>query len=166
MNEQATQPAGHKKSSPKDVFLHLLAIITLYVSAGSFVSLLFQYINIYFPDPLDQGYYTLAGAYQAVRFAVASLIVMFPAYVITTRFLNQSYKTEPEKRNLRVRRWLVYFTLFAAGLIMLGDLVTLIYNFLNGDLTTRFALKILTVLIVAWSVFWYYFRDLRQHQTE
>ena len=154
------------KGTPKDVFLHLLAVSTLYVSVGNFIALLFGYINIYFPDALEQAYYALTGAYQGIRFNVASLVIMFPAYVFTTRVLNKEYAIEPDKRNMRVRKWLVYFTLFVAGLIMLGDLVVLVYNFLNGDLTTRFVLKVCAVLAVMGAVFWYYFADLRQHKTD
>lgn len=45
-----------EKVSPKDVFLNILSILTLYISAGSFLTLLFQYINIFFPDPLQHFY--------------------------------------------------------------------------------------------------------------
>lgn len=155
-----------QKVSPKDVFLHLLAIITLYGSGIAFITLLFQYINILFPDPLEGGYYSLIGAYGIIRWSISSIVVLFPVYLVTTRFLNKSYETNPSKRNLRIRKWLVYFTLFAAALIIIGDIVTLINNLLGGELTGRFLLKVLTVFFVAGSVFFYYFWDLREHREE
>lgn len=154
-------------TGPKDVFLHLLAIITLYASAGSFVALIFQYINVLIPDSLDRsGYHGLLSSYSAIRWVIASLVIIFPVYVITTWFLNKAYFSAPAKRNLRIRKWLVYFTLFAAALIIIGDLVTLIFNLLGGELTARFLLKVVTVFFVAGSVFHYYFWDLRRHQIE
>lgn len=155
------------KTSPRDVFLHLLAIITLYVSAGSFITLLFQYINILIPDALDQaGYYPRTASYGTIRWAIASLVVIFPVYISTSWFLNQSYVASPAKRNLRIRKWLIYFTLFAAALIIIGDLVALLYNLLGGEFTTRFILKVLAVFFAAGSVFHYYFWDLRRHNIE
>lgn len=154
-----------KKVSPKDVFMHLLAIISLYTAAGSFIALLFQYINILIPDILEYNYYSAQSAYSGIRWAIASLIVVFPTYVVTTWMLNKSYVKEPEKRNLRIRKWLIYFTLFLAALIIIGDLVTLIYSLLGGDLTTRFILKVVVVLFVSGSVFYYYLWDLRRHGT-
>ena len=155
------------KTSPKDVFLHLLAIITLYASAGSFIVLLFQYINILIPDLLDRsGYSGIESAYGTIRWSIASLVVIFPVYIATSWFLNKSYKTTPLKRNLKIRKWLIYFTLFVAALIIIGDLVALVFNLLGGELTTRFLLKILTIFFVAGSVFYYYFWDLRSHGTE
>ncbi|MCX6788269.1 MAG: DUF5671 domain-containing protein [Candidatus Jorgensenbacteria bacterium] len=155
-----------KKVSPKDVFLHLLAIITLYISSITFLVLIFQYINIYFPDALNGGYYAIESAYSSIRFAIATLVVVFPVYIFTTRFLNKSYESNPTKRNIRIRKWLVYFTLFVAALVVIGDLVTLIYNLLGGEVTIRFLLKASTVLFVVVSVFTYYFSDLKKYKTE
>ncbi len=154
-------------TGPKDVFLHLLAILTLYASAIAFISLIFQYINVLLPDPLEmQGSYAYASSYQAIRWAIASLIVIFPVYIFSVWYLNKNYIVSPEKRNLRIRKWLIYFTLFAAALIIIGDLVALIFNLLGGELTTRFLLKVLTVFFVAGSVFYYYLWDLRRHNIE
>lgn len=155
-----------QKIGPKDVFLQLLNIIALYVSAGMFISLIFSYINVWLPDALSDNYYTLLAARSSVRWAIASLIVIFPVYVWSVWFLNKGYAAFPEKREMKIRKWLLYFTLFAAGIIIIGDFVTLIYNFLQGELTTRFLLKILTVFTVAGAVFGYYltqtkFRSMR-----
>ncbi len=161
MEQQNTQ------TSPKDVFLHLLAIIALYVSAGGFIALIFQYINVLIPDSLDRsGYYGLLSSYRAIRWSISALVIIFPVYIATSWFLNKAYIASPAKRNMRIRKWLVYFTLFAAALIIIGDLVTLIFNLLGGELTARFLLKIFTVFFVAGSVFYYYFWDLRRHQVE
>lgn len=149
------------KTGPRDVFLHLLAVVTLYASAAAFTSLIYQYINIYFPDRLETGYYFVQSAYQTVRWSIASLIVVFPTYFWTAWFLNKEYLRHPEKKRLRSRRWLLYFTLFAAALIIIGDLVTLIFHLLGGELTIRFLLKVLTIFFVAGSVFGYYFSELR-----
>lgn len=148
------------KSSPKDVFIHLLSIIALYTAAGSFIALIFQYINLLFPDPLEVGYYYSFAS--TIRWSMASLIVVFPAYLFVMRMLAQDYAKHPEHKELRIRKWLVHFTLFVAAIIIGGDLISLIYNFLEGDLTMRFALKILTIFVVAGMIFYYYLRDLRE----
>lgn len=150
-----------QKTSPKDVFLHLLIIITLYLSAGSFGALVFQYINVLLPDPLESGRYVVESAYGVIRFSISSLLVIFPLYLWSSWLLNRVYAVEPQKRELRLRKWLLYFTLFAAALIIAGDLVTLINRFLEGELTLRFVLKVLAVLFIAGSVFGYYFLDLK-----
>ncbi len=159
---ESTSPA---KTEPKDIFTHLLAIAALYSSAVSFLVFMFQYVNHLIPDQIDTNYYSQEADLGIMRWAIAMLIIFFPTFVLTTRFLNKGYFANPSKRNLRIRKWLLYFTLFAAALILLGDLVALIYAFLNGDLTTRFILKVIAVLFVAGSVFYYYLWDVRRYNT-
>ena len=150
------------KAGPKDIFLHLLSIVALYVSAGSFIALVFQYINVYFPDIVaDGGYWALQSAYSGIRWSIAVLMVVFPVYIWVSWFLGRMYERTPELKNIKTRKWLLYFTLFAAAVIIIGDLVTLIYNFLQGELTARFLLKILAVGVVAAAVFWHYLLELR-----
>ncbi len=154
------------KASPKDVFLHLLGIITLYASAISFIFLVFEYINIWLPDPLAGNSFAPDFSYNSIRWYISVLIIVFPVYVLVSWFLNMSYDKFPEKRDLRIRKWLIYFTLFLASIIIIGDLVTLIYNLLGGELTQRFLLKIVTVFFVAGSIFGYYLADIKRHKTE
>lgn len=145
------------RSSPRDVFLHLLSIIALYASATAFLTLAFQLVNLWFPDILDGGgSYASAGARNVIRWSLASLIVIFPVYFFTARFLRKEYEAIPEKRELRVRKWLISFTLFVVALTLIGDLVSLLSHFLEGELTARFVLKVLAVAFVAGSMGAYY----------
>lgn len=148
------------KTGPRDVFTYLLTIIGLYVGVISFGALLFQYVNLAFPDPLldNSGYF----ARQALRWPLALLVVAFPIYVWLSLFLQKDLAMHPEKRNLKIRKWLLYFTLFVATLVIAGDLVSLIFQFLSGELTVRFLLKVLAVLLIALGVFMYYGWNLRK----
>jgi len=151
-NEQVT------KMTPKDFFLYIGAMATLYVSVFSLIALLFQYIETIFPDQLS--YYHDPYS-TAIRLQLASLIVIFPVYLFITRLLNRELRVMPEKNNLGIRKWLIYITLFIAGIAVLGDIIVLLNTFLGGELTTRFVLKILVVLVVVGSAFLYYFYDLK-----
>ncbi len=153
-------PTGSQlpKSTPKDVFYHHLSIATLYMSAISFIALLFQLINNWYPDALD--YYSY-GNFEAIRWSAAILIVSFPVYIWLMWLINKDISSEPTRRELRVRNWLGYLTLFIAAITVIVDVATLIYNLLGGELTIRFILKILAVLVVASAVFFYYLREMR-----
>jgi hypothetical protein len=143
-----------KKTGPKDVFLHIFTIIALYVSVISLLGLIFQLINIYFPDPLD----LQAGRFarETVRWPLAILTVMFPLYLWANSFLQKEVIKYPEKRELKTRKWLLHLTLFITALVIAGDLIALIFRYLGGELTWRFFLKVIAVLLTAASVFLYY----------
>jgi len=149
-----------RRNIPRDVFLHLLAVVTLYWSAVSFVTLMWQYINYFFPDVLNNYYY--AGFTGPIRFAVASLIIVFPVFILVSWYLNKIYRRESVVRESKIRKWLIYLTLFVASLVIIGDLVSVINTFLGGEITTRFVLKALSILVVAAVIFGYYLDDVRK----
>ncbi|MFB6181922.1 MAG: DUF5671 domain-containing protein [Candidatus Magasanikbacteria bacterium] len=144
-----------EKSSIKDVFLHLISIITLYGSVWALLTILFQLINIYIPDPLET-YNRLESSKRTIRFSLSVLIVMFPAYVWSLWFNRKKEQAKEWVKSTRARSLLRNFTLFLAGLILLGSLISVINQFLNGELTTRFGLKILSIFSVIGSVFGFY----------
>ncbi|HQK63955.1 MAG TPA: DUF5671 domain-containing protein [Candidatus Staskawiczbacteria bacterium] len=150
-----------KRNLPRDLFLHLLAIVTLYWSAISFVTLLWQYVNYFFPDTLVS-YYYYGGISGPMRFAISSLIIVFPVFILVSWWLNRIYAIEAAVRESKIRKWLIYLTLFIAALVIIGDLITVINIFLGGEITTRFVLKAISILLVAAFIFGYYLNDVRK----
>lgn len=148
------------KVTPKDFFLWAGAMIALYSSVFAFIALLFQYINYAYPDPLAYTYYAdpFSGG---IRFAMATLIVMVPVAVILMRFIRRDIQEEHAKADLWIRRWALVLTIFIAGLAVVGDLITLINYFLGGDITMRFVLKVIALLLVASAVFLHFLADFR-----
>lgn len=151
------------KASPRDVFLHFLSMATLYASAISFTAVLFQIINLVVPDVVFGEYYGNGdGAKSILRTAVSFLIVMFPVCLYSLQMLHKTYKESPQKLELTVRKALIYFTLFVVSFIIMFTLVFLTSRLLNGELTMRFFLKLLSTLFVAGAVFGYYRYDLHR----
>ena len=145
-----------RKNTPRDVFLHLFAMVTLYWSAISVITLLWQYINYFFPDALNYNY----GFSGSMRFALASLFIVFPLFLLVSWILDKIYNKELMVRESKIRKWLIYLTLFVTALVIIGDLVFTVNTFLNGELKARFILKALSVLAVAGVIFWHYLRDI------
>ncbi len=147
------------KSTAKDVFSYLLLIIMLYVGVVSFITLLFQYVNVKFPDQLD---YWALGSYEQMRGSISALLIVWPVYMLLSWFIGKDLRADHGKRDIWVRKWLLYLTLFVASLTVIIDLITLVNTFLSGEITTRFILKVLVVLLVAVSVFTFYLWELRR----
>ncbi len=154
------KPSTSPKTNPKDFFLHLLGAVALYTSVIAYAALLFQYINIYFPDPLND--HVGLFARQSLRWPLSVLIVVFPLYIWLMHYLQRDLVTHPEKRKIRTRKWLLYFTLFASAIAIIIDLIALIFYFLGGELTTPFILKVVAVLFIAASVLIYYIWMLKK----
>src|SRR3989344_4642503 len=86
------------RMTPKDFFLNLGIVVTLYTSAITFLTLLFEIIDRVFPDALSQGYYTYGYYSSGIRFAIASLVIMFPLCIIISIFNNKEAQIVPEKK--------------------------------------------------------------------
>ncbi|MDB5238431.1 MAG: hypothetical protein JWM46_701 [Candidatus Kaiserbacteria bacterium] len=146
------------KVTPKDFFLWAGAMIAFYVSMFSFITLLFEYINNAYPDALSYGY---TDPYSgAIRFAIASLIVLFPVFLILMRVIRNDIQKHSEKKDLWVRRWALFLTVFIAGAAVAIDLITLVNSFLGGELSTRFVLKVVVILLVAGGTFLHFMADV------
>ena len=147
------------KSTPKDVFLHLLNIFTFYLSVISFITLYIQYISAIFPDPLNFYFTSMA---NSVRLSTSILVIAIPVYILTSWLLGKDLANKPERRELKLRKWLTYFTLFISAVTIIIDLIMFVFSFLSGELTVQFFLKVFVVLLVAGAVFGYYVWDLRR----
>lgn len=144
-------PRRKTYTSAKEGFIYLIAFLTLYICAYHFGFLVFDFIDRLFPDKLH-GMRDLS----SLRFSVASLIVAFPLYLWLTIRTQQSISKNPSKRTSKVRKWLIYFTLFIAATLMIGDLIALLVALLSGELTVPFMFKLATVLLIASMIFGYY----------
>lgn len=139
-------------TTPKDFFLYLFGAVSLYLSATMLITLLWQLINTWLPET---GSYA-SSPVEAIRMAIAFLVISFPAYLIAMWWIGKDVDKEPGKREMWVRRWFIYATLFIAAIVMLGDLISILYAFLGGEIAMRFFLKALVVGAVAGAVFWYH----------
>lgn len=150
-----------RKFNSKDFFLNLGATVALYTVVISLVNLLFTVINYAYPK-VTVGYNYYYNASQSISWPVASLIIVFPILILLMWVLEREYKHNPEERNTGIHRLLTYVTIFVAGLVVAGDLVTVLYYFLDGqELTTGFLLKVLVLLVIAGGLFAYYLSDIR-----
>ncbi len=158
-----TIPVPRRKPylSAREAFMYLLLFLTLYISAVSVGTLLFQYANLWLPDPVQDRYQYEDAFRSTIRWATASLVIAFPLYLWISRMLTMAIANDPQKRGSKIRKWLTYITLFIAAAVIIVDLITLLFNFLGGELTLRFAIKVATVGAIAGAIFGYYLWDLR-----
>lgn len=140
------------KTTPKDFFVTLGALVTLYIVIVSFLSLVFGLINHYLPDTVS--YY--GSILSTIRWTVSSLIILFPLFVYLSHLINKDIVVNPAKKNLWIKKWSNYLTLFLTGATVATDLIVLINTFLGGEITLRFILKVVAVLVIALFVFSYY----------
>lgn len=144
----------------RDAFLYLLSFTALYALVISSITISFQYLDTLLPDSAGHRWHSSA-ALQPIRWSLAAILVSFPLFAWLTRFLARAVRSEPDKHNRPIRNWLTYLTLFITATAIMADLITLLYYFLEGGLTSRFVLKAVELLVIAGIVFVYYLLSLQ-----
>lgn len=146
------------KTSPRDFFLYVGAMIALYWSAVSLIALSFTIVDTVYRDQLQ---YYFDPYSSGIRFAIASLIVVFPISVLLLRIIKNGVMHEPTKLLLPIRRWVFTFTVFLTSAALIADIIALLNTFLGGEITARFVLKVASVIVVSGIVFCYSFLEIR-----
>ncbi|HEY5383239.1 MAG TPA: DUF5671 domain-containing protein [Candidatus Paceibacterota bacterium] len=146
------------RTTPKDFFLWAGAMVALYVSVFAFLGLLFDYLNYAFPNSLQT--YNVDPYQSSISYEMASLIVMFPLFIVLMLLIHREIATDATRREIWVRRWALMLTLFIAGLTMAIDLIVLLTTFLSGEaLTAAFLFKVALVFLVAAAMFMHFIAD-------
>lgn len=168
-NELATYadvsfPVAVPKPKPylnaRDAFMYLVLFFALYMTAFNVGAILFEFVNKWFVDPMYPDYYH----YSNITFSIAAVIITAPVYVFLARKLHKEEDKNPVMRHSKVKKWLTYLTLFVSVIIMISDLISFLYRFLEGDLTMRFVLKSLIVLFIVGGIFLFYKHDLSRDE--
>jgi len=149
-------------NSAKFTFFYLISLISLIFVVISTGNIIFQLINKYVVDII----HTYSGEYStsSLKFAISSLIIGAPIYYLSVRQINKNLLAGKLPIDSGIRRWLTYLILLASSVTAIGWLIAILYSFLDGDLTLKFALKTLTALTLAGIVAGYYFFDIRREK--
>ena len=155
-------PAYKRSGSAKDAFLYLLSFSMLATWTIGLGSVMFTLIDRWIRDSLGlvNNYYS--GGYYQMADSLACMIVAFPLYLVTMRYILREVHLHPEKLESPVRKWLTYLALLIAAGVVVGDLIGFLTFFLRGELTGRFITKTSVVLMIAGGVFWYYLGSLQK----
>lgn len=146
------------KSSGRDIFFYLLAFFTLGISAVALGGIIFAIINNYFPDLIVGWCYKCQANFQT---PLASFLVAAPVYLFVMWKLQRDIGRGISDSHSRIRKVLTYIALFLASATVIGDVIGLVYNFLAGQVNTRFILKVLTIILIGGWIIWYYWMSLK-----
>lgn len=145
------------KVAATDFFLYLGYIVSFYVFVVTYVTFLFSLINTLFPDR-QYNYYDPYGT--QMRFSVSMLIVATPLVIFLLKKIYAKLRENPEQQELSIRKWGLYLTLTLSVAALAIDLVVLINTFLGGEISTRFTLKALTIIVIGAVVYWHTRKEL------
>ena len=152
------------KNDAKYVFYYLLSLAALIFTAFATGMVSYGIINKTIPDAISG--YSGNNYDSQLKFAISALFIAAPIFYYISHLISRGLRKGELNKDSGIRRWLTYFILLISSLIILGVFIGVINNFLSGELTSRFALKALTVFILSALPFAYYFYDIKRENPE
>lgn len=144
----------------KYAFYYLLSLAALIFTALSVGMIVFGIIDKSVADALN--YNNFNSVDSQLKFAISALFIAAPIYYFLSRLINRGLSKKELDLESPLRRWLTYFIILVASMIILGVFIGVINNFLSGNLTLRFLLQLASVLLIAVIVFSFYFYDIKR----
>jgi len=162
---EGNRPTLSRKSSTVDIVINFFSFILLGIVATALGTLFFQIINKFLPDPLDaMGWYTDASITSTIHYSIAALVIGFPLYYFALRIWFRKFREDEGRTESRLSKWLTYLVLLIAAVTVVGDLIAVVFTLLQGEITARFFLKALTILVIAGIIFGFYYLERRKIQ--
>ncbi|MHA6325028.1 DUF5671 domain-containing protein [Roseivivax sp. CAU 1753] len=136
----------------RDAFLYGLMFVSLGAIIGYAVTLGFNLIDAWLPDPGDRRSFGFNGA---MRWSIANLVIFLPIFLLLDRRMVKNRIADPAGGRSPMRAMFGHLLLFLAAAALICDAVAVLYAFLSGDLTARFIAKAALVAVAAGLVFLY-----------
>jgi len=148
----------NNKNNAKYAFYYLLSLVALAFTAIAAGMVAFGIINKTVADAI----LNYASSDGQLKFAISALFIAAPVFYGVSALINRGLRKGDLDKESDLRRWLTYFLLLVSFIVILGSFIGVINNFLSGELTLRFVLKALTVIIISGTIFSYYLYDLKR----
>lgn len=142
--------------SARESMLYALLMIALVLVCFHVVDLGFHVIDRAIPDLTDFG----TPDRWSMRFSIAAILAFLPLFILLDHRMARNLGDQNRRRRSQARRVFASVTILMAALVLLGDVVSVIYAFLSGDMTPRLAAKCALVAVMGLLVAACYREDL------
>ena len=150
---------GHYAENARDAFYYLLNFITLAFWMTALGEIWYTLIARWFPDATSP-YYMEQNLTLQISWQIATIAIALPIFAYVHSVIRKTLREQPEAYDSGVRKWLTYLALVLASLIVLTDGVWFINSLLRGEITIRFILDSLVLLVLGGGVLGYYFSTI------
>ncbi|MEA2786026.1 MAG: hypothetical protein QOF71_2130 [Candidatus Eremiobacteraeota bacterium] len=152
----------------RDAFYYLLNFITLGFWTVALGQLFYVLIERRFPDPVSRYVNGMSSGalLSEIAWQLATIIVAYPCFVVIGRLIARENARRPDALESGVRAWITYLALVIAAIIVLMDGIWFLNALLRGELTVKFVLDSLVLLVLGGGVFAYYLNGLRPAAAE
>lgn len=147
-----------ERSGILDFFINACMFGVFYVAFVNFFVITFRLIDTLFPP--------VAGYYAAsLSFSLATLIVLTP--VLFAMLWYAQKKSDAQTEHSKFRKVFMYLTIIVSAAVVVGNIITVLYFYLDGqNITAGFLLKSFTLIVGLSLALGYYVSEARYVMTK
>ena len=149
------------KKTNLDSLYYIGLVITLCISVSAFLSIIFSIIDKLMPDAITSyGTYYQPGMPSEIAMMIATLIIVFPLFILFSYLIDKDIKRDPSKKDLTLRKAVIYLALIVSAISVISIIIATIYSFLMGSLLNVFLIKATVAFLISVFLFAYYYYSL------
>lgn len=148
----------------RDAFYYILNFITLGFWTIALGQIFYRLIAYWVPDPAQVTTY-YGSLRDDIAWQAATVIVAFPVFLYVHSLIQRELRSRTDLYYSGIRRWLTYLALVIAAIVVLCDAAWVIEALIRGELTLRFILDSLVLLVLGGGVFAYYLLTMEPPST-
>lgn len=154
----APPKTGGSGEGARDAFLYLVNFITLGFWATSLGYIFYVLIARWLPDAAQTSYERngYGSLLDTLSWPIASVIVGFIIFAFVHAAIGRELQHRRDLYDSGVRRWLTYLALVVCVVVVALDAMWFVQALLLGQLTARFLLDTLVLLVIGGGIFVYY----------
>lgn len=139
-----------------DIIANFFSLALLIINVVSVITIIFSIIDKLIPDELKRNsYYEITSGRESLHSAISLLVITIPISIGLSYWMRKQKEKRNETENA-VTKFTTGATIIATGITVAGSIFSIIYQFLEGDITNRFLIKVASILVIAAIIFIYY----------
>jgi hypothetical protein len=150
-----------------DAFQHTLMFISMGIYAVSMNFTLHTYVDVFSQDisEIKNLVYNYSVSSTFLKPLLAAIIVSYPIFAFMFIKIKKQTLKDPSVKYLRSRKRLIYSTLVVTFAVMLGNIIKIVYYFIEGNVSLNFVLHFLVPVIICGLIFKHYLTEVRGGKT-
>jgi hypothetical protein len=159
-------PPGRSQNgdNARDAFMYAINFITLGFWTTALGNLCYIVIARAFPDAAarSSGAGFIGGRFiDEISWQLAATLIALPAFLWMNRTIENEMRRRADLADSPIRSWLTYAALVLGALVVLCDGIWFLETLLRGELSIRFLLDSLVLLVLGGGVIVYYLSGLK-----
>lgn len=149
-----------------DAFEHILLFISLGILAISSALMLHAFVDKWVSSNTTQSasslLYISSYGHTLIRGYIAAIVVSYPLFSFFFLRISKRTLNNPQIQGLKSRKVLIYLTLILTFFILIFNIISIIYSFLNGNVTLNFLSHFSVSVLISSFIFGYYLHQVKK----